>query len=197
MPARPIPEMVLTEVTQLKALSDPLRLRLVEIMSEDAESRWAAKDLAARLETKQTKLYHHLTLLEEAGIIRVAETRMVSGIQERRYQAAARTFRVDRSLLTGEGSSGVAGVLDAVFDKARLEIMNAMDAGLIKLDEPRDDRHRMALWMSHARLSPASVRRVMRQIERLADLDAKDEPQGTDYGLVVGFYPRAAKDSDR
>ena len=29
----------------------------------------------------------------------------------------------------------------------------------------------------------------MRQIERLADLDAKDEPQGTDYGLVVGFYP--------
>jgi len=49
----------------------------------------------------------------------------------------------------------------------------------------------MRLWASHARLSPASVKKVMRLLEKLAEIDDLEEPDGDDYGLVVAFYPRA------
>ena len=48
----------------------------------------------------------------------------------------------------------------------------------------------MALWASHVRLSPAGVKKVMRQIERLADVDELEDADGNDYGLVMAFYPR-------
>jgi DNA-binding transcriptional ArsR family regulator len=197
LPEPPL-EMVIGDVEQLKAISDPLRLQLLERIAGDPRRAWTAKELAEDLETKQTKLYHHLALLEERGFIRVAATRVVSGIQEKRYQATARSFRVDRSLLTGGGSDvAVSGALDAIFDKARNEILAGLRSGAINLDPKDPKRHRMGLWASHARLSPANVKKVMRLVEKLSEAGETDDPDGTEYGLLVGFYPRATKDTDR
>lgn len=190
--------MVLTEVEQLKAVSDPVRLDLLDAMTHDAERTWTAKELAERLGTRQTKLYHHLNLLEERGFIRVAETRLVSGIVEKRYQVTALNFRVDRRLLAGsEAEAHVGGMLDAVFEKARTDILAGVRAGLIGLGDNVEERRRMTLSFGHARLSPDSVRKVMRQIERLAELDDLDDAGGAEYGLVIGFYPRAGMEHDR
>lgn len=193
----PASELILTTVAQLRALSDALRLQLVEVMGADPARTWTARELAERLGTKQTKLYHHLNLLDEAGIIRVAATRMVSGIQEKRYTVTARSFKVDRSLLAGGGDDGsISEVLDAMFERARTDIVESVQAGLIKL-QPDTKRRRMALQMTHARLGPAQVRRVMRLIERLGEIDQDQDPEGTDYGLLIGFYPRVDNEKDR
>jgi hypothetical protein len=53
----------------------------------------------------------------------------------------------------------------------------------------------MGVWASHARLSPASVKRVMRLIEKLAEIDTDQDPDGAEYGLLVGFYPKGTKDT--
>ena len=194
----PAPEMVITDVEQLKAISDPLRLQLLERISGEPRRGWTAKELAEDLGTKQTKLYHHLSLLAERGFIRVAATRVVSGIQEKRYQATARSFRVDRSLLTGADSEvAMSGAVDAIFEKARGEIMAGLRSGVINLDPKDPNRHRMGLWASHARLSPANARRVIRLLEKLADAGESDDPGGAEYGLLVSFYPRAPKGTDR
>jgi DNA-binding transcriptional ArsR family regulator len=190
--------MVLTDVEQLKAISDPLRLDLLDAMTHDAERTWTAKELAERLGTGQTKLYHHLNLLEERGFIRVAETRVVSGIVEKRYQVTALNYRVDRQLLAGsEAEAHVGGMLDAVLEKARTDILAGVRAGLISLGDNVEERRRMTLSFGHARLSPESVKKVMGQIERLAALDELDEPDGAEYGLVIGFYPRTSSEHDR
>jgi DNA-binding transcriptional ArsR family regulator len=195
---QPAPEMVITEVEQLKAISDPLRLQLLERISGEPGRGWTAKELAEDLETKQTKLYHHLSLLEERGFIRVAATRVVSGIQEKRYQATARSFRVDRSLLTGADSEvAVSNAVDAIFDKVRGEIMAGLHSGIINLDPEDPNRHRMGLWASHARLSPANAKRVIRLLEKLAEAGETDDADGAEYGLLVSFYPRAPKGADR
>ena len=195
-PSAPPPlEMVITDVEQLKVIGDPLRLQLIETMAEDPGRGWTAKELAGELGTKQTKLYHHIGLLAEHGFIRVGETRMVSGIQEKRYQATAHGFRVDRALLTGAGAENAVSVaIDAIFDKARGEILSGLRAGTLNFDPDDPERKRMGLWASHARLSPASVRRVMRLIEKLAAVDTDQDPDGAEYGLLVGFYPKATKD---
>jgi len=199
---RPLPEpasdMVVTDVEQLKAISDPLRLQLLELIAGEPRRGWTAKELAEELETKQTKLYHHLALLEERGFIRIAATRVVSGIQEKRYQTAARSFRVDRSLLTGAGSEvAMSGAVDAIFEKARGEIIAGLHSGSINLDPKDPKRHRLGLWSSHVRLSPANLKRVARLVEKLADAGEIDDPDGAGYGLIVGFYPRVSKDTDR
>lgn len=192
----PLPELVLTDVSQMKALSDALRLQIVEVMHEDPDRAWAAKEIAERLGAKQTKLYHHLALLEDAGIIRVAETRLVSGIQEKRYGVAARSFRVDRSLLTGtDEDASITGVLDAMFERARADIVASIQAGLISLHDTGERRRRMALSTTHARLSPSQIDRVMELVEELARIDENPDPDGADYGFLIGFYPRATKDA--
>ena len=106
---------------------------------------WTAKELAARLHTSQTKLYHHLALLETRGFIVVADTRMVSGIVEKRYQLTAVSFRVDRSLLAGGGADEIGPVLDTIFDKARTEILAGQRAGLFDLGADQE-RRRMGVW---------------------------------------------------
>jgi DNA-binding transcriptional ArsR family regulator len=194
---RPTPtEMVITDVEQLKVIGDPFRLQMVEVLAADPGRTWTAKELAARLEVKQTKLYHHLALLEEHRFIEVAETRMVSGILEKRYRASAHGFRVDHALITGGGAqAAISATLDAMFTKARHEILTAMAAGLIPAADREDPkRPRMGLSATHVRLSPAGVRKVMRMVEKLADIDAEEDPDGQEYGLLVGFYPRAGKD---
>ena len=191
----PAPERVLTDLEQLKVASDPLRLQLLDAMSAEPRRGWTAKELADVLQTKQTKLYHHLGLLEEHGFIRVAGTRMVSGIQEKRYQVVALAFRLDRSLLGGgRGEDAIGEALDAILEKTRSEILAGVRAGLIDMTEQDPNRRRMTLSFSHVRLSPASVRKLMRQMQRLAELDDDTGADTTPYGLVVGLYPRALQE---
>jgi DNA-binding HxlR family transcriptional regulator len=187
-------DMVLTDVEQLKVIGDAFRLQVIEAMAEDPRRTWTAKELAAHLGVKQTKLYHHLELLERHGFIRVASTRVVSGIVERRFQATAHGFRVDHTLVTGSGSqAAVSTAVDAIFRKARQEILESMASGAIPGDLSDPNRKRMGLWATHARLSPASVRRVMRLVEKLAVVDSDQDPDGDEYGLVVGVYPRTTR----
>ncbi len=197
-PRKPAAEMVISDVEALKAISDPLRLEILELVSTDRERTWTAKEIAAELGTKQTKLYHHLNLMQEHGFLRVAETRMVSGIQERRYAAAAHGYRVSRELLAGSaGAVTLATTLDAIFDKARGEILASVHAGLIEARATEGGPPRMSLSSSHARLSPAGTRKVMRLIERLTQLEDFEDPDGAHYGLLLACYPRVDGDTDR
>jgi DNA-binding transcriptional ArsR family regulator len=187
--------MVIDDVEALKVISDPLRIRILEHASADTSKAFTAKELAAALGSSQTKLYHHLKLLEEHGFLRVSGTRMVSGIQERRYVATAHTYRVDRSLIAGAGGeAAISHVVDLLFDRTRAEITAAVHAGLVDMEADDPERRRMVLSMTQARLSSASARKVMRQIERLTRIDATEDADGARYGLLIGFYPRATGD---
>lgn len=185
---------VLTDVEQLKVVGDPLRLQMIELLAEDPDRGWTAKELAERLGVNQTKLYHHLGLLEEHRFIRVGSTRVVSGITERRYHATAHGFTVDHALLTGSGSqAAMSEALDAIFRKVRHELLQAIASGAIDETGTDPKRRRMGLWATHVRLSPKSVRKVMRLVERLAEVDTDPDPDGDEHTLVVGFFPRHPK----
>jgi predicted ArsR family transcriptional regulator len=59
----------------------------------------SVKELAAELDEPQTKLYRHVRQLEAVGLIKVASTRMVSGILEQRYQACQQDLSFERGFL--------------------------------------------------------------------------------------------------
>jgi ArsR family transcriptional regulator len=60
--------------TVFKALSDPLRLRLLEMLPTDGEKRsFCVCDLARELGMSQPCLSHHLNILKNAGLVGFAK----------------------------------------------------------------------------------------------------------------------------
>ena len=74
---------------RLKALGDPLRLLIVDLVLERAMS---VTELAERVGRPRGSVAHHVDVLLNAGLLQVVRTRKVRAIDERFYGRAARTF---------------------------------------------------------------------------------------------------------
>jgi len=190
----PVAERVISDVETLKALSDPVRLRILETMVTAADEAWTVKRLAKALDTNPTKLYHHINILEEREFIRVAGTRVVSGIIETSYRIAQLSLRLDRALLSGAGAdvrSSVHDVLAVVFDSVRDEIERGLSSGVIKSsDDPLSELMIRGLTMVHPDRA-VELRRRLREL--LAEFDTDDpsdvEPGAVAFGYLVTLYP--------
>ena len=66
--------LVVADPKQLKALADPLRTQLIQLLRDRARS---TQELAEELSTPKGTVAHHLKVLESAGLIRVVRTRKV------------------------------------------------------------------------------------------------------------------------
>jgi len=189
----PVAERVISDVESLKALSDPVRLRILETMVTAADEAWTVKRLAASLGVGPTKLYHHVGILEEHGFIRLAGTRVVSGIIEKRYRITQLSIRLDRSLLRGAGGadSPVRDVLGVIFDSVRDDIEAALGSGLVEADEA--DPLRELVIRGLARLSPeraAELRERLRALIAEFDTDTRDAaPEDRPFGYLLALYP--------
>jgi DNA-binding transcriptional ArsR family regulator len=89
---------------QLRALSDPLRQRLLEQFAGPATVKQAAAGLGA----PPTRLYHHVDQLLAAGLIRVVREEKRRAVTERFFAAVARRFVVSPSAFGAEGGAGGA-----------------------------------------------------------------------------------------
>ena len=190
----PVAERVISDVETLKAISDPVRLRILETMVTAADEAWTVKRLAKALDTNPTKLYHHINILEERDLIRIAGTRVVSGIIETSYRIAQLSLRLDRALLSGAGAdvrSSVHDVLAVVFDSVRDEIEQGFSSGVIKSsDDPLSELLIRGLTMVHPDRA-VELRRRLREL--LAEFDTDDpsdvEPGAVAFGYLVALYP--------
>ena len=192
--ARPAAERIISDVETLKALSDPVRLRILETMVTAADEAWTVKRLAAALGTNPTKLYHHINILEERELIVVASTRVVSGIIETSYRIAQLSLRLDRALLSGAGPdvrNSVHEVLAVIFDSVRDEIERGLASGLIKSsDDPLSELLIRGLTM----LPPdraTELRTRLRALLEEFDVAGPDqvEPRAVPFGYLLAIYP--------
>jgi len=202
--ALPPPErrLVITDPETLRVLADPLRLRIIEhLVAADAKPR-TVKEIARDLSTSQTKLYYHVNLLEEHGLIRVVESRVVQGIIEKRYQVTALSFDVERRLV----SPGMPGMDDAVFDlltamfdNTRRDIEDSIRAGLAATHEDTEPRKRMLLLKNLARLDEErAVEFRDRLLELIKEYTSEEAAEGSIFGLHLAMYPMVepTKDDD-
>lgn len=82
---------------QLKALGHPLRLRVLEMLGEEAGEALTNRELAGRIGIDPGHLHFHVRMLLKAGLIRLAESD--GGRREKPYQAIARHITVAPELL--------------------------------------------------------------------------------------------------
>jgi len=164
----------------LQALVDSQRHRIVTMLMDEPLT---AKEIAARLGIGRTRLYYHLDLLERHGLIRVADTRVVSGIVERTFRAVARTFRVDRALLSSQASDmqitdAQAAILDAVAHDLRARVLPGAAP-------PHDD-----VLVSRAFLKLNDTRReeLRKRLAAIVDEYSRADADGTEMEIALALF---------
>lgn len=191
--------MVIKDVETLKAISDPLKIQILEAMLGGPRT---VKQIAADLNMPTTKLYYHMNVLEERGLVQVVDTRIVSGIIEKIYYITALSITVDPALFlpsNTENTEGLEMVLISVLDSTRQDIMQSVKAGLISLpkdtaaeDAPEQKVTKFMLFKQVSRLPQDKFAEFVHRLEALLQemTDAETEnPDDQNYALMLAFYP--------
>jgi len=196
---RPDAVRMIGDIETLKALSDPLRLRIIETMVQRPDAAWSVKEIAAALDVPQTRLYHHIDQLSTHDLIRPVGRRVVSGIIETRYGVVARSFQLDRRLFAGgseESRAALHDTLVSVFDTARHEIEVAAHTGTIDASASAPPERRLLLSHGLVHLTPGRAAELrQRLVALIEEFDSDDGAESATYGTVFAVYPiQAAPD---
>jgi len=183
---------------QMRALSHPLRMRLLEAFSRKPMT---TKQVAAVLGEQPTKLYHHVDRLEHAGLVLLVKTRKKRGTTEKYYQTAARNFTVDRRLLHPEPKfkstmSGMRGMITRMLEHTIQEVQESMER---QLREPKEKKSHVILSRSRIRGTREQITALNRKISALLKAHelAKPSPGAIEYGCALVLYPAKEKSRRR
>ncbi len=192
---KPAEMLRITTLEQLKAISDPLRVDILEVIADEALT---VKQIADKLNQPATKLYYHVSELEDTGFVKLVGTRVKSGIIEKYYRIAAESMQVDRSLLnSGEQMEESLGALiDTVFDNTIADLTRSFRAGLLKQLGDEADPKSKVMMLTHdlCRLRREDVPTFIAKFNALLEeMNTKTEGEGmVTYGCTIAFYPHAA-----
>lgn len=188
----------------LRLIADPTRLRILTSLRQRALT---VKELADLLEVPRTRLYYHLGLLEEHDLIGPVDLPECASGGEKFYRTTAFRLSVAKSMFgNAEGpGSPVDTFLSLVLDEVGAEIRRAVAAGLIDIEQSREDviqpRH-LVLGRRMYRLTDedlidlearfAEIRTAFEHREAVQLKPGVVAPTDGDlYELLVGFYPVA------
>jgi DNA-binding transcriptional ArsR family regulator len=157
---------------QYKALFEETRLQIVDLLLERAAT---IKELSETLDRPKGTIGHHVSVLEDAGLIRVVRTKMVRAIEAKYYGRTARTY------LLGDK-------MDPGFEMAANHFLTTAIAEYAAF--PRDAEVGPFSTLRYARIPDE---RADEWQERLTDLvhdfTAEERDGETTFGLLVAMYP--------
>ena len=158
---------------RMKALGDPIRMTIVDLVLERAMS---VTELAERLGRPRGSVAHHVTVLVDAGLLQVVRSRKVRAVEERFYGRTARTIVFP----------GVPGELPFVAEA----IAEADYARMAAAEGGRADECGAGFTYRHARIPAERANEWAERLQALA-LEFVAEPRGgdTEYGLYIGVFP--------
>jgi DNA-binding transcriptional ArsR family regulator len=199
---QPAQELEIDNLETVRVLSDPMRLEIIQQLMEPR----TVKELSANLDIAPTRLYYHMNLLEQHGIVRVSSTRIVSGIIEKRYCLTAYSFRPKPGLVSALGAESVT-LHETLLEQARMDLRRAFNADLIGsdgTDGPPDPARKATIGRMITTLTPEQAQLLHERLEQLVkDIKGTMEPTPTQdasadvYSLTFVFHrtvdPRSHK----
>ncbi|MDX2060241.1 MAG: helix-turn-helix domain-containing protein [Gemmatimonadales bacterium] len=182
--------MVLSRLDQVRALADPLRVRLVETLVAREAS---VAELAAVAEVPLTRLYHHVDLLLETGLIEVVSRIRRRGAEERRFRAVAARYTLAGSLLemTPGPDGGAAEMLalgKGILGGALEALTDGLAAGRIVPGRPGLG---LILQDRTVRMSAAAFQALAEELPAWLDEFSRRHrtPRGAPYRVVIASFP--------
>lgn len=162
---------VVTKPAELRAMADPLRSTLLDLVLERAAT---VTELASAVGRPKSTVAHHVKVLVDAGMLRVVRTRRVRAIDERFYGRTARLFFVGKVPLEEITPPPWTNYL--------------ADAAA----ESTPAYHADTMWANHrhARISRARAAEFWGSVEPIVREFSELPREGSAvYGFVVGLYP--------
>lgn len=160
---------VVTSPQQLRAMADPLRQTILDLVTERAAT---VAELASAVSRPNSTVAHHVGVLTNAGLLRVVRTRRVRAIDERYYGRTALIYYV-----------GVVPLEQGRVVPSSLQIAATES-------DPAKQADDLRAVLRHARISRE---RVVEFWERVFDLTREFSrlPRSGNmvYGFVAGLYP--------
>jgi DNA-binding transcriptional ArsR family regulator len=165
-------QIVVTKPAQLRAMADPLRTTILELVLERAAT---VAELAAAVQRPKSTVAHHVNVLVQAEMLRVVRTRRVRAIDERYYGRTARTFYVGVVNRPGEDPTTVHA--------------NALSVAAAE-SVPAHEVDDLRTILRHARIPAERAaefwERVLAMSREFAQLPRSGD---TVYGFAAGLYP--------
>jgi DNA-binding transcriptional ArsR family regulator len=165
-------QIVVTKPAQLRAMADPLRSTILELLLERAAT---VAELAAAVERPKSTVAHHVNVLVEAEMLRVVRTRRVRAIDERYYGRTARTFYVGVVNRPGEDPTTVHANALSVAAAESVPAHQVDDLRTIVRHARIPAQHAAEFW-----------ERVLAMSREFAQLPRSGD---TVYGFAAGLYP--------
>jgi DNA-binding transcriptional ArsR family regulator len=167
--------LVVTAPGQLRALADPLRTTLLDLLLERAAT---VTEMARAVGRPKSTVAYHVSLLVDVGLLRVVRTRRVRAIEERYYGRVARTLYI--------------GALHRPEDKQVVSAINGLAEAAAEA-APAHAVDDLRCTLLHARIPIEEVRNFWAQVQELARQFAQIPRSGDQvYGFAAGLYPTDA-----
>jgi DNA-binding transcriptional ArsR family regulator len=166
--------MIVAEPGQLRAMADPFRVQLIQLLGDRARS---TQELSQELSIPKGTVGHHLKVLESAGLIRVVRTRKVRAMTEKFYGRTARLF-----LYQTEDPADGRAISAVTLRQAANEVdLAPLVAGF---------------GLVRARLSMKDIDRFERRVKKLMDdFRAADHAGGAPSSLTAGIWATEMDDA--
>ena len=165
-------QIVVTAPAQLRAMADPLRATILDLLLERAAT---VAELAAAVQRPKSTVAHHVNVLVAAAMLRVVRTRRVRAIDERYYGRTARVFYVGVVNRPGEDPTTVHA--------------NALSVAAAE-SVPAHEADDLRTILRHARIPAERAAELWEQVMALAgEFAALPRSGDTVYGFAAGLYP--------
>jgi DNA-binding transcriptional ArsR family regulator len=163
---------VVTAPAQLRALADPLRAVILDLLLERAAT---VAELAAAVQRPKSTVAHHVNVLVEAGMLRVVRTRRVRAIDERYYGRTARVFYVGVVNRPGEDPTTVHA--------------NALSVAAAE-SVPAHEADELRSILRHARIPAERAAEFWQGVDAVVrEFSQLPRSGDTVYGFAAGLYP--------
>lgn len=154
-------------------LSDSTRLELIELLVRPR----SVAELAEHMRVPRTRLYHHVNLLEEAGMIRVVDTRPAGAQTEKLYQVSAYSYQPSKEYLDQALPREKAqAVMTSIFGTTEADFIRAVEDGAVTFED-QTTRRSMHIRRGLLLLDEARLGELIAELEGLYsryDLDNDD-----------------------
>jgi DNA-binding transcriptional ArsR family regulator len=158
--------------TQLRAIADPLRTTILDLVLERAAT---VAELAAAVDRPKSTVAHHVNVLLQAGMLRVVRTRRVRAIDERYYGRTGRTLYV--SVVRHPGDAGTPVCVNGLSVAAAESV-------------PAHEADKLYTTIRHARISRQQASQFWGRVEALIrEFTQLPRSGDTVFGFAAGLYP--------
>lgn len=177
----------LETVDEIKAFSDPYRLRILYTLKRMGKPA-TVKQIGDAMGEVPAKVHYHVKKMEKAGVLRLSFTEEINGIVAKYYEPTAERFAIRSEELDPEVSKLVVNeaqkVISTVYDESKKVVLEALNSAMNQDGEASAQSIRSSM----AYLTDVKAIELDKYIEDFIEVHGKKSSRSNEYGEFKRYH---------